>query len=209
MAAGVTSVGATPNGEIYMTASEQRLCEPGNEGPVTVSVSRKVKPGHEDEYEQWISGIIGAASNYPGHQGASVLRPGPATNYEYVTIYRFDSYYHCQQWEQSELRQQWLDKLHGIVEGEATTRRGTGLEFWFDLPELPVHKAAPPYKMALVLIVVVYVLVLGLALLFQPLLAPMPLWLRTLLIVVVQVLLLTYIVMPRVTRLLKDWLFKD
>jgi len=191
-----------------MTDTEQRTCEPGKEGPVTVCISRKVKSGHEVEFEQWLSGIIEASSSYAGHQGASVLRPGPTTNYEYVIIYRFDSYYHCQQWEHSELRQQWLDKLGGLEAGEATTRRGTGLEFWFDLPELPINKAAPPHKMALVLIVVVYVLIMGLNLLFQPLLAPVPAWLRTLLVVVVQVLLLTYIVMPRVTRLLKDWLFK-
>ncbi len=193
-----------------MTAAEQKVCEPGDEGPVTVSISRKIQPGYAAEYEQWLSGIIGAAASYPGYQGANVLRPGPATDYEYVVIYRFDSYYHCQQWEQSELRQRWLDKLGRlVVDGETTTRRSTGLEFWFDLPELPVNKAAPPHKMALVLIVVVYGMAMAFDLLFQPLLALMPLSLGKLLIVVAQVLLLTYLIMPRVTQLLKNWLFKD
>ncbi|MCP4596909.1 antibiotic biosynthesis monooxygenase [Neptuniibacter sp.] len=193
-----------------MIASETektQVCQPGDEGSVTVSISRKVKPGFEVEYEQWISGVIEAASSYPGHLGTNVLRPSQATNFEYVLIYRFDSYQHCQTWEQSDLRNQWLDKLDGLVEGEAKTQRGTGLEFWFDLPELPVQKHPRPEKMALVLIGVVYVLVLALNLIFAPWLEQMPLWLRILCVVVAQVLLMTYLVMPKVTRALKDWLY--
>lgn len=182
------------------------VCQPGDEGSITVSISRKVKPGAEAEYELWISGVIQAAARYPGHLGTNVLRPGPATNYEYVLIYRFDNYQNCQNWEQSTLRQQWLDKLEGLVEGEATTRRGTGLEFWFDLPELPVQKPSPA-KMSLVLIVVVYVLVMALNLIFAPLLDQMNLWGRIFCVVLAQVLLMTYLVMPRVTRMLKNWLY--
>jgi antibiotic biosynthesis monooxygenase (ABM) superfamily enzyme len=185
------------------------VCQPGSEGQVTVSISRKVIAGRERDYEQWISGVINAAASYPGHLGTSVLRPSAATNDEYVSIYRFDSYAHCQAWEQSELRQQWLDKLDDLVIGEPRTHRGTGLEFWFDLPELPGHKTAPPIKMALVLIVVVYVLVMAVNFLFHDWLMLLVPWLQTLVVVTAQVVLLTFIVMPRVTQLLKPWLFKD
>ncbi|MDF2180596.1 antibiotic biosynthesis monooxygenase [Neptuniibacter sp. CAU 1671] len=188
--------------------AQRSVCQPGDEGPVTVSISRRVKPGRESDYEQWISGVIEAAGEYPGHLGTSVLRPGPATRHEYVLIYRFDNYEHCQQWEQSYLRKQWLDKLEGMTEGDATTVRGTGLEFWFDLPELPAHQPPSPAKMALVLVVVVFVLIMGINLLFKPWLDLLPLWLHTLLVVIGQVLLMTYVVMPRVTKLLKNWLFK-
>ena len=87
-------------------------------------------------------------------------------------------------------------------------QRGTGLEFWFDLPELPVNKHPSPHKMALVLITVVYVLVIMLNPLLAPVLVDTSLWLRTAVIVVLQVLLMTYLVMPRVTRLLHSWIFK-
>lgn len=56
--------------------------------------------------------------------------------------------------------EEWLKKLTGIVEGEEEVRKGTGLEFWFSLPELPVAHPSP-HKMALVLLVVVFVLVLA------------------------------------------------
>lgn len=187
---------------------QKQLTEPGQEGPVTVSISRKAKPGRETEYEAWISGVIDAASEYPGHQGSNVLRPTVATGNRYVLIYRFDNYENCQNWENSDLRKEWLDKLEPLIEGEAEVQRGTGLEFWFDLPELPVNKHPSPHKMALVLISVVYVLVIMLNLLLAPLLVDTNLWLRSAVIVVLQVVLMTYLVMPRVTRLLHGWLFK-
>ena len=187
---------------------EQQLIQPGDEGAITVSTSRRVKPGHEAQYELWISGVIEAASTYPGHLGTNVLRPGPTTNHEYVSIYRFDSYSNCQKWEKSALRQEWLAKLDPMVEGDPITRRGTGLEFWFDLPELPVQEHPPPHKMALVLISVVYTLVLTFNLTLAHWVEGMPLWLRVLVFVVLQVLLMTYLIMPRVTRLLQPWLYK-
>ncbi len=183
------------------------ICEPGSEGPVTVSISRKVRNGCEAEYEQCISELIDAASGFSGHQGAIVLRPGSATNHEYVTIYRFDSYYNCQQWEKSDIRQELVSRLANLVEGDASTHKATGLEFWFTLPELPVNKPPRPYKMALVLIVVVYALIMGLNVLLQPLLGSLPTPFRVFIVVVTQVLLMTYIIMPKVTQLLKGWLF--
>lgn len=186
----------------------QQVTRPGDEGAVTVSISRRVKPGFEVQYEAWISGVIEAASHFSGHLGTNVLRPGPATNHEYVLIYRFDSYSSCRDWEQSDVRQEWLDQLDGMIEGAPVMRRGTGLEFWFDLPELPVLEHPSPHKMALVLIIVVFSLVLMFNLLLAPWLEGMNLWQRVLVIVVLQVLLMTYLVMPRVTRLLKPWLYK-
>ena len=187
---------------------EQQLTHPGDEGAITVSISRRVKPGYEAQYELWISGVIAAASTYSGHLGTNVLRPGPATNHEYVLIYRFDNYSNCQIWEKSSLRQSWLAKLSDMVEGDPITHRGTGLEFWFDLPELPVQKHPSAHKMALVLIPVVYSLVLMFNIVLEPWLADMSLWQHILVVVVLQVLLMTYVVMPRVTRLLQPWLYK-
>ena len=63
--------------------------------------------------------------------------------------------------------------------------------------------------MAIVLIVVVFVLVLAISYLLGPYMQLLPLPVRVFLLVVFQVLLMTYVVMPRVTRLLKSWLYKN
>jgi antibiotic biosynthesis monooxygenase (ABM) superfamily enzyme len=48
-------------------------------------VTRRVRPGHEVFYEQFLAGIISAASEFPGHLGVEVLRPQSATAGEYRT----------------------------------------------------------------------------------------------------------------------------
>ncbi|RAU22343.1 antibiotic biosynthesis monooxygenase [Paramagnetospirillum kuznetsovii] len=177
------------------------------EGPVTVSIARRIKPGCERDYEAWVSGITTEASSWPGYQGVNVLRPAPSTDFAYVTIYRFESWRHCHAFEVSDARRHWLDRIGDIVEGEASVKKVTGLEFWFDLPEVPVEAKPSPHKMALVITVVAYGVVLGLNLTFGGLVAGLPLWLKALIFVSAQVLIMTYLVMPRVTRLLRPWLY--
>lgn len=95
-----------------------------------------------------------------------------------------------------------------VSQGDALSHKATGLEFWFTLPELPANKPPRPYKMALVLIFVMYVLIMGLNVLLQPSLGSLPTPFRVFIAVVTQVLLMTYIIMPKVAQLLKGWLFK-
>ena len=56
-------------------------------GPVTISVARRVVPGREADYEEWLRGITADALRFPGHMGVNVLRPTSGAN-EYVTIFR-------------------------------------------------------------------------------------------------------------------------
>lgn len=176
--------------------------------PITVSVSRKVIVGKEKDYEKWIKGVTQAAAKYVGHMGSSVLRPSNATKGEYVLIYRFDNYLHAQTWENSKERKDWVNQLPPLVVGEAKRKRVTGLEFWFDLPSVEVTKTPSKIKMSLVLFVVVYTLVLTLATLLGPIIKDFPFWMKLLVIIPTQVLLMTYIVMPKVTGYLKNWLYK-
>ncbi len=182
--------------------------DPGTDsgGPVTISVARHIVPGREADYEAWLKGITAKALEYPGHMGVNVLRPTRGSN-EYVTIFRFDTYAHSKAWEESDTRKDWLARLHGIVEGEDEVRKGTGLEFWFSLPELPAAHPSP-HKMALVLVVVVFTLVMAINLALAPVASDWPVALRIFVTVLSQVLLMTYVVMPRVTQLLKAWLYE-
>ena len=50
----------------------------GSEGPVTVVVNRRVKPGTEKWFEEWLRGITAEAVRFPGHLGVNVIRePAP------------------------------------------------------------------------------------------------------------------------------------
>lgn len=177
---------------------------------VTISIARKVRAGAEDEYEDWLRRISKVANNFAGHQAVNVLKPSPKTGGEYVLIVGFDSYAHQKVWEDSRERQQFLDELDekNLIEGCTKIKKVSGLEFWFTLPEVPTAAHPSRHKMALVLTVVVFTLLLLINIIFGP-------WLNTLafipklaIMVIGQVILMTYLVMPAVTRILKPWLFR-
>ena len=54
---------------------DSRNPSPGEDPPVTAVASRRVKPGREQEFEEWVSGILAAANKFPGYLGSEVLRP--------------------------------------------------------------------------------------------------------------------------------------
>lgn len=176
-------------------------------GPVTVSIARRAIPGREADYEDWISRVTAEVCHWPGYQGVSVLRPVAATDYAYVTIYRFSTWEQCHAFEKSEERGRLLRELDGMVESEGEIKKVTGLEFWFDLPEVPAQARPSPHKMALVVTLVAYGVVMGLTFTIGPQISGLPVWLRALIMVTAQVTLMTYVFMPQATRLLRPWLF--
>jgi len=182
--------------------------EEGKDGPVTVTISRRVKPGYETDYEKWIRDISAIAKTYSGHLGVNVVRPA-GTRKDYVIIFRFDSYGHLEAWENSEERARWVEKISDWVEGEATIQRVTGMEFWFTLPEVPAAKPPSQHKMALVVSVIVFCLVLLVGMVAGDWLTTLPLVARAAIVALFQVLLMTYIIMPNVTRVLRPWLYGE
>ena len=174
--------------------------------PATGVASRRVEPGKEEEFEAWTSGILSAVKEFPGYLGSDVLRPSNAEDDEYSIIYRFDHASNLERWEASDERRRWLDKAEPIVR-EQTVHRLTGLETWFTLPSKEGQPAPPRYKMAVVTWLAVFPTVLIIFTLFGPLLNLLPMVLRTLLFTLTMVSLMTYVIMPRMTRLFSFWLY--
>jgi hypothetical protein len=59
----------------------------GAGGPVTTTVTRQIKPGHEAAYEAFLAGISGAARTFPGYLGIEIFRPTPGGHGgEYRTV---------------------------------------------------------------------------------------------------------------------------
>ncbi len=175
--------------------------------PVTVVVRRRVPRERAEAFEAWLRGVIAAASQFEGHLGASVARPVDPSRQDWVTIFRFDSIEHLAAWERSEIRAEWLAKAAPLTEGEATMEKVTGLEFWFSLPHHAASKPPPRHKMALATVVGLYPLILFVAPNLGSLLTEWPRPLATLASTAMMVALMTWLVMPLVTRALSFWLF--
>jgi uncharacterized protein len=175
--------------------------------PVTTTVTRRVRPGHEAAYEEFLRGIIAAASVFPGHLGVEVISPQSAAMGEYRTVYRFDTGEHLRAWLDSSEHAAWLERAEPHVIGPIHTSFVTGLETWFTLPGAHGVAPPPPYKMALVTWITIFPLITLIVAVTGPLLEGLPVAVRLGITTAIAVPLMTWVVMPRVTRLLRGWLY--
>ena len=177
----------------------------GADGPVTVLVARRVRPGKEVEFERWASELTRAASAFDGFLGAGLLRPGHVGELWHV-VYRFASADELARWEHSQTRSELL--AHGEqVMSTSHERRMTGLETWFEVPGRTAP-APPRWKMFVVTSIVIFVLQLMLNLvLYRVVSSPIALVPRVALISFSVSALMTWVVQPQLARLLEGWLY--
>ncbi len=206
------SIVGPPHGNDRTNSADDKGSE---EGPVTFIVTRKAKAGKTEEFERWLDGFIHEAMKFKGHMGVNIIRPPNMSNLEYVIILRFDNFENLAKWEKSEIRKKWIEKGKDLVEGKAKVEKQTGLEFWFTpvidnaSTVIEEHKQQPPrYKMAIVVTGVIFILASVLIPQVERATVGLPVLLSTFVGVAIMVLLMTYVIMPSVTRLLRPWLLK-
>jgi antibiotic biosynthesis monooxygenase (ABM) superfamily enzyme len=177
-----------------------------NDQSVTVVISQLVKPGCTEDYEDWLKHITSVARTYVGHLGTNIIRPQPGTQPEYVIIFRFDSYENLKVWMTSSDREYWLNQGKHLVQSDPKVQQISGLEAWFSLPG-QILKTPPRYKTALLTWGVVYILINLLGRILTPLLQNIHPLIASLINSGIMVVLLTYVIMPRVSRLFSKWLY--
>jgi hypothetical protein len=184
--------------------------------PVTVIVKRIAKKNKIKEFEDWLSGISNEVSSQVGSMGIDIIRPtDKESRPEYVIIFRFNNYDNLTKWENSSIRNEWLQKGKELVQADPDVQKLTGLEFWFtpyskkssDL--LPLI-SPPRYKMVIVTIPVISLLLLTLVpqIHFITEMLFIPYSMRFVIAITITVILMTYLIMPLLTKLLRPWLFK-
>jgi uncharacterized protein len=187
--------------------------------PVTVIVKRIAKKDKTKEFEEWLSGISKEFSRQDGSMGIDIIRPtnGNKSKSEYVIIFRFNTYENLENWEKSAIRNEWLQKSWELAEANYDVQKLSGLEFWFtpylkdeSSPIVPLNPP-PRHKMVIVTIPVISVLLLILVpqihVLTEMLLIPYAI--RLVIAITIIVLLMTYVIMPLLTKLLRFWLYKS
>ena len=179
-------------------------------GPVTVSVTRHVDPAHADQMLAWIQSGFTLAERFPGFLGAGWVRSS-TTSDEWHTMYRFASPESLAHWEASEPRAWWLASALGLVD-ESRKERRTGIEGWFDKPEeyevedLRPVLAPPRWKQAVMIWVAFFPLSLLVSALFARFAPGLALTPRVLASTVLMTPVMTYVVLPQLTRRLEWWL---
>lgn len=179
------------------------------DGPVTVIISRRVKPGRVQEFEEWTSGILQQVSKFKGYYGVNIIPPSDPSSLEYVVIFRFNSYKNLKKWEDSPIRSEWLERVRDLTEGDSDIRKLTGLEYWFRVPNKPLTTPPPRYKMVVVTFIALFPTILLVSLGLNPLLGALPELLRLAIAIIGTMILMTYWIMPLMTRLLAFWLYDN
>lgn len=175
--------------------------------PVTVVIRRRVLEGRHADYEAWVHAVSETAARFPGHQGISVLRPRGDED-EYVLIMRFAGHEDLRRWETSEERRRHLRALAELTADQGAWEEQTGLETWFTLPGRRLPARPPPRsRMAILTTVGLYPLLVLTQLLVGERLEPVPVLLRPALTTPVLVVIMTWGVMPLLTRLAYRWLY--
>ena len=174
------------------------------QAPVKVVFERRVRPGADAAFRQWSERFVQTASRFPGHEGASVLAV-PNSESQFVLV-RFASSADLGRWQGSDEYAALIREADTLGPAGQYSETRTGLETWFTLPDKPAPAAPPPpWKMAIVTWVALLPMVIALAYIFAPF--RLPFLVEVSLSTAIPVAMLTWIIMPRLTRLLYRWLY--
>jgi len=181
-------------------------------GPVTVSIVRHVEPEHAAQMIAWVRAGSSLAERSPGFLGTGWVRPAVDSD-EWHMLYRFADQASLEQWESSAQRAWWLGSAQGLV-GESRLERRTGIEGWFDEPVerdvqdlRPAPVAPPRWKQAIVIWLTFFPLSLVLGLLLLSTGLHVNIVLRTLLTTLVATPIMTYGLLPWMTKRF-EWFLK-
>jgi antibiotic biosynthesis monooxygenase (ABM) superfamily enzyme len=190
-----------------MIETEKERVVRGKGKAVTVVVSRRVFPGKEKEYDEWVRRMIAAATEAPGSTNVTMLAPEKGKPGLHHLVIRFTDEVSMHAWETSYNRQKLSHEADEF--SQRIRQEATGLETWFAIPECPELAAPPHWKMAVVTFLAVYVLSIIIVPLLQWLLKGLNFYAESILVAGLLVGILTWVVMPFLSRhVFRWWLYK-
>lgn len=173
---------------------------------ITVSITRTVKPGHEEAFERALHDFVQRSLPLPGQMGVHIMRPAPGSESRtYGIVRKFTNRGALSAFRVSPEYLEWCKSVAAHTEGEGKVEELSGLESWFTLPGEMLHPL-PKWKMAIATLLGVYPTSLLIGETAGPWMHSWPLLLRSLVFAALMVALLNWVVMPLVTRLLHSWL---
>jgi antibiotic biosynthesis monooxygenase (ABM) superfamily enzyme len=170
--------------------------------PVKIVLHMRARAGGRDALEAWIKDLVEAAARSADLTGSSVVKSGRD---EYIVLVRFVSQARLEQWESTPEVRRLLHRGEDLMESAEEPVRRTGLETWFTLPGLsPPLEGPPKWKMALVTWLALLPQVIALGFVVP---RSWPVLVQVAISTAIPVSMLTWFVMPRLTRLLYRWLY--
>ena len=172
--------------------------------PIHVAITRRVKPGCETEFQAALREFFHASFAHGGVLGATMIVPSPGSDSREFGILRsFANEKERDDFYASPIFKEWEKRCAPLTETNAWTHRPLhGLEAWFRSPATP----PPRWKMAVATFLGVFPVATLLSLTVGPAIKSWHFLLSNAVFNVCVVALLTWVVMPLVTRALHHWL---
>ncbi len=152
-----------------------------------------------------MSGTTRDAMSFEGHLGANIIRPTQPGDY-YRIVFKFDSMRNYLAWENSEVRREWMRRYAEVELGEQEMEVLSGLETWFTLPGAEALVPPPKYKMFILTWMSIFCLSALLHYSLKPFLGELHILAQIAILSLVIVALMTYLVMPQLSKWLHRWL---
>jgi len=172
---------------------------------ITRIARRRARPGHEAEYEVMLREMLAKMREHKGFLGGDLIPP-EAAGEEYQLVIRFASEAELQAWDMSEARHELLERMKAVAEGEPEFRKLSGLEAWFEPAVVPATMHPPRVRMAVVTWLGIFPTVSFFLWFVLPWIQPLPFLPRTAVLTALIVVTMTWVVMPRLTRVLRGFL---
>jgi len=174
---------------------------------VTVVVSRRIKKDTEEIFEKLSTELTKIATDFTGYIGAIMMRPASLDDPEYRLVYKFNNQKNLDKWIGSNKRAVILSKIEPLLEKPSVVTSSLGLVTWLSLPGNKKVASPEKYKITIVSWLALYPLITLIFFLFGDILAQIPLLLRTFIVTALAMVLMSYVLMPRFTKLFYFWLF--
>ena len=190
-----------------MTDNQSAIGEQDSTAPLTVVVSRRVRKGQQEAFEALSSQMTERASRFPGYLGTAMFRPASPDDPEYRIVFKFRDRETLTAWEESEERAELLEQIESLLVQPSEREVTSGIVTWFTLPGQNPVQPPPKWKMTIVSWLALYPAVTLVFVIFGDLLAQVPLLLRTMIVTIVVMGLMSYVLMPRMTKWFAFWSF--
>lgn len=182
---------------------EQILAGVQEDDEARIVSSYRLQPGTEGEHLMVHKRILDALERFPGFLNRELLDAVDDVQPETVVVLTFDSATNLHAWLESDERRDAIEDLDRITVGDLTTNVVGGFAGWF-----PSHPGSEPkkWKQALVVLAALFPVSLSVTWIRIQMWPDLPLAPSVLIANIVGIAILTWLLMPPMTRALSGWL---
>jgi antibiotic biosynthesis monooxygenase (ABM) superfamily enzyme len=173
--------------------------------PVTVVFSQRIAPENHDAFVALHVDVVERLQHFAGFLASDLFKPVEGVQDDHVIVASFASRRDLDRWLDSEIRSSWVAQVDRLVEGDRTMNVVGGFGGWFPAPSTR-PQGPKRWKQAVAVLIALFPTVLVLTLIRMEIAPDMNVVLSVLVGNVLSVAVLSFVLMPWLTRRLEPWL---